>query len=78
MTGLVFPWANTVNSRLIQARVREERTYPGVATRPSSPNRWGITAVNPASTTVRPKVATAGVMPGISLITMTAGPDPAR
>ena len=54
MIGLVLPWASTVNSRLMHARAKEERVYPTVAARPSSPNRWGITAVNPASATVGP------------------------
>jgi hypothetical protein len=49
-----------------------------VGVRPSWPNRWGITAVSPAAATFRANAATAGVMPGISLITMTAGPDPVR
>ena len=39
---------------------------------------WGITAVQPAATTFLPNSATSGVMPGISLMMMTAGPWPAR
>ena len=39
MIGLVRPWAITVNSRLMHARVKEERAYPPLAARPSSPNR---------------------------------------
>ena len=35
-------------------------------------------AVQPAATTLRANSATRGVMPGISAMTMTAGPLPAR
>ncbi len=34
--------------------------------------------LHPAATTRRPNSATRGVTPGISLITMTTGPPPAR
>ena len=44
--------------------------------RPGSPNSTGMTTVNPASITRRAKVMTAGVMPGISAMTITAGPSP--
>ena len=37
-----------------------------------------MTAVHPAATTLRPNSATRGVIPGISLITRTAGPLPDR
>ena len=37
-----------------------------------------MTAVQPAATTRWPKTASSGVIPGASLITMTAGPLPAR
>src|SRR2546421_3040839 len=46
--------------------------------RPGSPNTWGSTAVSPVSATRRANPATAGVMPGISLMTTTAGPSPLR
>src|SRR5262245_5870056 len=46
--------------------------------RPGSPKSEGILTLNPASRTRRPKSATSGVIPGISWITITAGPDPAR
>ncbi len=46
--------------------------------RPGSPKRCGSTAVQPAAATRRANVATCGVMPGISLITITAGPLPTR
>src|SRR4029453_1724648 len=45
--------------------------------RPGWPNRFGIQTVNPASRTKRAKRATCGVIPGISVITITAGPRPA-
>ena len=35
-----------------------------------------MTAVHPMPATIRAKRATFGVIPGISLMTMTAGPDP--
>ena len=44
---------------------------------PSSPNRWGMKTVKPASRTQRANRATWGLMPGISVITITAGPLPA-
>ena len=37
-----------------------------------------MTAVHPIPATMRANRATFGVIPGISLITMTAGPDPVR
>ena len=37
-----------------------------------------MTAVHPAAATRRPNCATSGVMPGISLMTITAGPVPIR
>jgi hypothetical protein len=37
-----------------------------------------MSAVHPAATTRRAKSATPGVMPGISEMTITAGPLPAR
>ncbi len=46
--------------------------------RPGSPNSDGMATVQPRSTTRRAKPATAGVMPGISEITTTAGPSPLR
>ena len=78
MIGLVWPRASTVNSLETQARVNDEKAYPPVGSLPSSPNRWGSTAVRPAPATDRPNSATWGVIPGISLITITAGPDPVR
>ena len=37
-----------------------------------------MTAVQPMAATIRANRATFGVIPGISLITITAGPDPVR
>ena len=39
---------------------------------------FGMKTVNPASTTDRVNRATFGVMPGISCMTITAGPSPFR
>jgi hypothetical protein len=44
---------------------------------PSRPNSDGIHTVKPASRTQRAKRARCGLMPGISGITITAGPLPA-
>jgi hypothetical protein len=43
---------------------------------PGVPNRLGNHALHPIAATRRPKSATRGVMPGISEMTMTAGPVP--
>ncbi len=45
---------------------------------PGRPKRCGITAVQPMEVTRRANSATWGVMPGISAITITAGPEPRR
>ena len=73
----------TVNSREMHAgmidrmnRPTAGRPFADSASRPGSPNRCGTTAVQPIAATRRAKVATPGVMPGISAITITAGPDP--
>src|SRR3954454_7410162 len=42
------------------------------------PNRWGITTVQPSATTSSENAITSSVMPGISEITTTPGPDPLR
>ena len=60
----------------MQAGPSEDRAYPADGSRPGSPKRLGRTAVHPAAATRRPNSATRGVMPGISLITITAGPEP--
>ena len=78
MAGGVVRRANAVNSRDTHAGTIERTMAPGVASAPGSPNRWGRYTVCPRSTTRRAKPATAGVMPGISAITMTAVPSPRR
>ncbi len=70
--------ARVENSREMQHWARDFMMYPVDGSRPGSPNSWGSTAVMPAPATRRPNSATLGVMPGISLITMTAGPAPVR
>ena len=78
VTGLVLLRANEENSREMQAGPIDRRAYAPVGGRPGSPNRLGSTAVHPAAATRRPNSATRGVMPGISLMTITAGPAPMR
>ena len=78
MTGEVRRRRSDVNSRDTQLRARLDRRYPAVGLRPGVPNSDGRTAVQPISATARPKSATRGVMPGISAMTMTAGPSPVR
>jgi hypothetical protein len=84
-TGDDAPVANTVNSLLMHAGTIDDNPYSvvdrrlvvaGSMSRPGVPNRWGSTAVHPMSATLRAKSATWGVMPGISAITITAGPEP--
>ena len=70
--------ANAENSREMQAGPIDPRAYPPDGGRPGWPNRLGSTAVHPAAATRRPNPATRGVMPGISLMTITAGPEPMR
>ncbi len=53
-------------------------TYGKLIGLPGTPKSDGKTAVNPASITRRANASTSGVMPGISSMTMTAGPLPAR
>jgi len=76
--GLVLRSAKQANSRETQAGPMERRAYHGETARPGSPKTWGRTAVQPAAATRRPNCATSGVIPGISLITTTAGPVPMR
>ncbi len=52
--------------------------FPGVLSAPGSPNRTGMNTVWPRATTRRANSATLGVMPGISAMTITAVPWPAR
>ena len=65
-----------MNSRLTHTRPKVDARVRGDIDAPSVPNRLGITTVKPASTTSGPNVATSGVMPGISWITITPGPSP--
>ena len=78
MIGDVRLSAQFENSRETQPWVIDFNTYGTDGVRPVSPNRYGIATVNPASTTRCANAATLGVMPGISLITTTPGPEPAR
>ena len=78
MTGDVAFVAKAENSLLTQALGMERRYSPRSAGIPSRPNSDGIHTVNPFPTTTRAKSATLGVTPGISAMTITAGPEPAR
>ena len=61
----------------MQARWKTAVPASTSGTAPSRPNSDGMWTVNPASRTQRLKRATCGLMPGISVMTITAGPDPA-
>ncbi len=76
--GGVVRNANARNSDDTHAGTIERTIRPTSGDAPGSPKRWGRYTVWPRSTTRSAKPATAGVMPGISAITMTAVPDPAR
>ena len=78
MAGEVLLRAQVANSLDTQAHAIDWAVYPLVGSRPGVPNSEGRTAVKPASSTRRPKSATSGVIPGISVMTMTAGPLPRR
>ena len=71
------PLASARNSALIQARRKTVAPSSAEATAPSRPNSEGMYTAKPASRTQRAKRATWGLMPGISVITITAGPLPA-
>jgi len=86
-TGELLPVAHTVNSRLMHARNNESPAYisaasgfgiRGTGSRPGSPNSTGSTAEQPIPATMRANASTFGVIPGISAITITAGPVPAE
>ena len=86
-TGEVLPVAQITNSRLthvpsiaehMYAADRSETRPPGVGSRPGSPKSTGSTAVHPIAATRPANSSTFGVIPGISAITITAGPDPGR
>ena len=77
VTGLDSLAANARNSALMHARCRTAPPSSTCGTAPSRPNSDGMYTLNPASRTQRLKRATCGLMPGISVITITAGPLPA-
>ena len=77
-TGEVAPTLSLLNSLLTHTRLVTERIVPTDIAAPGGPNRCGMTTVNPRSTTSSANVITLGVIPGISWITMTPGPDPLR
>lgn len=78
MTGLVRRRAKVDYSREMYAPATVRAMSLGVGSAPGMPNSWGSTAVQPMAATRRAKDATKGVMPGISLMTITAGPAPVR
>ena len=67
-----------VNSRLTQTLAMLRTVSSTVAGAPARPNSDGITTVKPRATTSSANSSTAGVMPGISWITITPGPLPLR
>jgi hypothetical protein len=69
--------ANARNSALAHARRNVALPSSTAGTPPSRPNSDGMYTVNPASRTQRLKRATCGLIPGISVMTITAGPAPA-
>ena len=78
MAGGVVRRAKARNSREMHTLGATFAMFAGVLSAPGSPKRTGMNTVWPRSTTRRANPATAGVMPGISAITMTAVPLPAR
>ena len=76
VTGLDSLAANARNSALMHARCRMAAPSSTCGSAPSRPNSEGMYTVKPASLTQRLKRATCGLMPGISVITITAGPLP--
>ncbi len=78
MTGEVRLSAQVANSRETHPCIADFATYGTEISRPGVPNSCGIATVKPASTTRWANATTFGVMPGISLITTTPGPLPAR
>ena len=77
VTGLDSPLANARNSALAHAPRNVAVPSSTAGTAPSRPNSDGMYTLNPASRTQRLKRATCGLMPGISVMTITAGPAPA-
>ncbi len=78
VTGAVFAVASAANSFATHAGTIDCTPYPIDGSRPGVPNNEGSTAVNPSSAKRRPNAATFGLMPGISVMTMTPGPLPMR
>ena len=78
MIGLVSFNAHVVNSRATQPPTSDRIVYPTPNGLPGVPNSDGIRTWKPRSTTRRPKSITPGCNPGISWITITAGPVPAE
>ena len=78
VTGLAWPLAKRLNSREIQISPKVRSTSRTVGGAASRPKIWGITTRRLRSATWRAKAVTKGVMPGISLMTNTAGPSPIR
>jgi hypothetical protein len=76
VTGLDPLPANARNSALTHARRNTAVPSSTVGTAPSRPNSEGMYTVKPASRTQRAKRATCGLMPGISVMTITPGPAP--
>ncbi len=76
--GLVFFRASTENSREMHAGPSDVTIAAADGSAPGRPKRWGTTAVHPTAATRRANAATWGVIPGISAITITAGPEPRR
>ena len=62
----------------MHTRANESRVYPAEMGFPGVPKRWGMTAVQPMAAAFRAKSATSGVIPGSSLMTTMAGPEPVR
>ena len=61
-------------ARPVSAKAPGRASFAGSS--PSTPNSDGTNTVQPAAATRRANEATSGVIPGISAITMTAGPLP--
>ena len=76
--GAVELVAKAANSDDTHALVIDRATYPGLTARPGSPNSTGNVTEQPRERTHRAKSATAGVIPGISAMTMQLGPSPLR
>ena len=70
--------ANSENSRDTHIRSAHRANCPPVTGAPGVPNSDGRYTVYPALTRRSPKAYTPGCSPGISCITITAGPLPSR